>query len=154
MTNYQIKYATRMKEIIVLSFLLSVIMFQIGVWTQQSHPVLFYAQVAVNIVLVTALAIEAYARFGKRGVQIQSDSNMIVINGETIRADEIEVIRVSGCRSAAFGFKLKGKKRGAMRYTFKFLDARCEGVREIMRWAELNHIEVHKMGPQSPLIEA
>ncbi|NMO98216.1 hypothetical protein [Paenibacillus lemnae] len=154
MMNYEIKYATRMKEIIVLSFMFSVVIFQIGVWTKQSFPVLFYAQIVVNLIMVGALGIEIFARFVKRGVIIQSDTKSIVINGEVIHAEDLELIRISGCRSAAFGLKLKNSKKPAMRYTFKFLDSKCEGVREIIRFAEINHIEVIKMGPQSRMVEA
>ncbi|MBO2944288.1 hypothetical protein JJQ72_09945 [Paenibacillus sp. F411] len=150
--KYEIKYATRMKEVIFMSFLFSVVMFQIGVWTKSSYPIFFYAQIAVNLVLVGALLIEMYARFVRRGVMIQSDQKSIVINGEVIRAEDLEEIRISGCRSAAFGLKLKESKR--MRYTFKFLDSKCEGVREIVKFAEMNGVNVIKTGPQSPLIEA
>ncbi|MFI2858268.1 hypothetical protein ACH6EH_14190 [Paenibacillus sp. JSM ZJ436] len=152
MMKYEIKYATRMKEVIFMSFLFSVVMFQIGVWTKSSYPIFFYAQIAVNLVLVGALMIEMYARFVRRGVMIQSDHKSIVINGEVIRAEDLEEIRISGCRSAAFGLKLKESKR--MRYTFKFLDSKCEGVREIVKFAEMNGVNVIKTGPQSPLIEA
>ncbi|QCT02996.1 hypothetical protein E6C60_2284 [Paenibacillus algicola] len=152
MMKYEIKYATRMKEVIFMSFLFSVVMFQIGVWTKSSYPIFFYAQIAVNLVLVGALLIEMYARFVRRGVMIQSDQKSIVINGEVIRAEDLEEIRISGCRSAAFGLKLKESKR--MRYTFKFLDSKCEGVREIVKFAEMNGVNVIKTGPQSPLIEA
>lgn len=153
MMKYDIKFATRMKDVILLSFLLSVVMFQIGVWTQKSYPVLFYAQMVINVVLISALAVEAYARLVKRGVHIQPDSGEITINGETLRASDIEHIRITGCRSAAFGIKLKGGKP-RMRYTFKFLDSKCEGVREIIKWADINDIEVLKVGPQSPMVEA
>ncbi|UNK16474.1 hypothetical protein MNQ98_18425 [Paenibacillus sp. N3/727] len=150
--NYQIKYATRMKEVIFVSLVFSIIMFQIGVWSQQSFPVLFYAQMAVNVIMVIALIVELYARMVRRGVEIQSDSNVIRIHGEIIKAEDIEVIRVSGCRSAAFSLKLKEKKRPWVRSTFKFMDANCEGIREILKWAESNNIEVLKIGPQSPMV--
>ncbi|WP_054955957.1 hypothetical protein [Paenibacillus dakarensis] len=150
--NYPIKYATRMKEVIFLSLLFSIVMFQIGVWTQQSYPVLFYAQMIVNVVLVIALVIEMYARLVKRGVEIQSDSDTIRIHGETIRAEEVEAIRVSGCLSASFSFKLKGKKSPRVASSFKFMDANCEGIREIIRWAERHNVEVIKIGPQSSMI--
>lgn len=152
--NYQIKYATRMKEVIFLSLLFSIVMFQIGVWTQHSYPVLFYAQMIVNVVMVTALIIEFYARMVNRRVEIENDSNTIRIHGETIRAEDVEVIRVSGCRSAAFSFKLKGKKSPRVASSFKFMDANCEGIREIIRWAERHNIEVMKIGPQSSMTKA
>lgn len=149
--NYQIKYATRMKEVIFLSLIFSIVMFQIGVWTQQSYPVLFYAQMLVNLVMVTALIIEFYARMVKRRVEIQNDTSTIRIHEETIRAEDVEVIRVSGCRSAAFSFKLKGMKSPRVASNFKFMDSNCEGIREIIRWAERHHIEVVKIGPQSSM---
>lgn len=149
--NYQIKYATRMKEVIFLSLLFSIVMFQVGVWTQQSYPVLFYAQMLVNLVMVTALIIEFYARMVKRRVEIQNDTSTIRIHEETIRAEDVEVIRVSGCRSAAFSFKLKGKKSPRVASNFKFMDSNCEGIREIIRWAERHNIEVIKIGPQSSM---
>ena len=151
---YEIKYATRMKEVIIFSFVFSVIMFQVGMLTQYSHPVLFYAQIAVNTVLIAALVIEAYARLVRRGVEIQKDSNVIRIHGDIIHADDIQFIRIQGCRSTAFSFKLKNKKRSSMRTTFKFMDAQCEGVREIVEWANVNGIEIIKVGPQSKLVGA
>ncbi|MFC7679342.1 hypothetical protein [Paenibacillus sp. GCM10028914] len=154
MMNYQIKYATRMKEVIFVSLLFSIIMFQIGVWTQQSFPVLFYAQIVVNLIMVTALVVEIYARMVKRRVEIQSESNVIKIHGETIHAEDVEVIRVSGCLSAAFNFKLKGKKSSWVASRFKFMDANCEGIREIIRWADLHNIEVIKIGPQTSINNA
>lgn len=152
--NYQIKYATRMKEVIFVSLLFSVIMFQIAAWSEQTYPILFYAQMVVNVVMATALGIEMYARMVKRGVEIPSDSNAIIIHGETIRAEDVEAIRVSGCRSAAFTLKLKGKKSPWVRSSFKFMDANCEGIREIIRWADRHNIELIKIGPQSAMVNA
>ncbi|WP_106765857.1 hypothetical protein [Paenibacillus faecalis] len=152
--NYQIQYATRMKEIIFLSLVFSIVMFQIGVWTQQSFPVLFYTQMAINVVVVTALVVELYARMVRRGVEIQRDSDEIRIHGEVIKVEDIEMIQVTGCRKAAFFFKLKGRKRPWISRTFKFADANCEGIREILKWAEGHNIAVHKIGPQSPMVNA
>lgn len=149
---YQIKYATRMKEVIFVSLVFSLLMFQMAAWSQQSFPVLFYVQMVVNVIMVIALAVEFYARMVRRGVEIQNDSNEIRIHGEVIKAEDIEVIQVSGCRSAAFFFKLKGKKRPWVSSTFKFMDPNCEGIHEILKWAESHNIKVDKIGPQSSMI--
>ncbi|MCG6581879.1 hypothetical protein GFB78_19045, partial [Acinetobacter baumannii] len=79
--KYAIHYSTRMKDVILFSFVLSIILFQVATLTEYSYPFFFYMQMAVNVVVVAALAIEGYARLVKREVNIQENSETISING-------------------------------------------------------------------------
>lgn len=56
--KHAIQYSTRMKDIILLSLVISVVMFQVATLTEYSYPVLFYMQMVVNVVIVAALGIE------------------------------------------------------------------------------------------------
>ena len=114
MMKYAIHYSTRMKDVILFSFVISIILFQVATLTQYSYPVLFYMQMAVNVVVVAALAIEGYARLVKREVNIQENSDTISINGVEIHADQIREIKVSGCHKAAFQINLKNKNVNPM----------------------------------------
>ncbi|WP_341283150.1 hypothetical protein MHI43_19590 [Paenibacillus sp. FSL H8-0457] len=138
-----------MKDVILFSFVLSIILFQVATLTEYSYPFFFYMQMAVNVVVVAALAIEGYARLVKREVNIQEDSETISINGVEIRAEQIREIKVSGCHKAAFQISLKDKTVNPMYCCFKFEEKNCEGIRSLTRWAERNQVSVRKVGPQT-----
>lgn len=147
--KYAIHYSTRMKDVILFSFVLSIILFQVATLTEYSYPFFFYMQMAVNVVVVAALAIEGYARLVKREVNIQEDSETISINGVEIHAEQIREIKVSGCHKAAFQISLKNKSVNPMYCCFKFEEKNCEGIRSLTRWAEQNQVSVRKVGPQT-----
>ncbi|MFE0554339.1 hypothetical protein ACFW1P_00200 [Paenibacillus sp. NPDC058910] len=149
MMKYAIHYSTRMKDVILFSFVISIILFQVATLTEYSYPVLFYMQMAVNVVVVAALAIEGYARLVKREVNIQENSDTITINGVEIHADQIREIKVSGCHKTAFQINLKDKNMNPMYCCFKFEEKNCEGIRSLTRWAERNQVSVRKVGPQT-----
>ncbi|WP_242615129.1 hypothetical protein [Paenibacillus solani] len=149
MMKYAIHYSTRMKDVILFSLVISVILFQVATVTQYSYPVFFYMQMVVNVVVVAALAIEGYARLVKREVEIQGDSKTIMINGVEIQADQIREIKVSGCHKATFHISLKDKNLNPMYCCFKFDNKKCEGIRSLTRWAERNQVSVRKVGPQT-----
>lgn len=147
--KYAIHYSTRMKDVILFSFVLSIILFQVATLTEYSYPFFFYMQMAVNVVVVAALAIEGYARLVKREVNIQENSETISINGVEIQAEQIREIKVSGCHKAAFQISLKDKSVNPMYCCFKFEEKNCEGIRSLTRWAEQNQVSVRKVGPQT-----
>ncbi|MGW8919274.1 hypothetical protein [Paenibacillus lautus] len=147
--KYAIHYSTRMKDVILFSFVLSIILFQVATLTEYSYPFFFYMQMAVNVVVVVALAIEGYARLVKREVNIQENSETISIKGVEIHAEQIREIKVSGCHKAAFQISLKNKSVNPMYCCFKFEEKNCEGIRSLTRWAERNQVSVRKVGPQT-----
>ncbi|MEJ9217763.1 hypothetical protein P4H46_06120 [Paenibacillus glucanolyticus] len=147
--KFAIHYSTRMKDIILFALVISIMMFQVATLTEYSYPVLFYMQMVVNVVIVAALGIEAYARLVKREVQIDGNSDTITINGVEVHAGQIREIKVSGCHKAAFQFILKDKSVPPMYCCFKFEEKNCEGIRELTRWAEQHQISIRKVGPQT-----
>ncbi|WP_237086930.1 hypothetical protein [Paenibacillus ihbetae] len=149
MMKFAIHYSTRMKDILIFSLVISIIMFQVATLTEYSYPVLFYMQMAVNAVMLAALAIEGYARLIKREIRIQENSDTITINGASVKADQIREIKVSGCHKATFRLSLKDKNATPLFWSFKFEDKNCEGIRQLTRWAEHNGIAVRKIGPQT-----
>ncbi|MCM3496829.1 hypothetical protein M4D52_25615 [Paenibacillus lactis] len=147
--KFAIHYSTRMKDILIFSLVISIIMFQVATLTEYSYPVLFYMQMAVNAVMLVALAIEGYARLIKREIRIQENSDTITINGALVKAEQIREIKVSGCHKAAFHLSLKDKNVTPLFCSFKFEDKNCEGIRQLTKWAERNGIAVRKIGPQT-----
>ncbi|WP_244908225.1 MULTISPECIES: hypothetical protein [Paenibacillus] len=147
--KYAIQYSTRIKDVLLVSLLVSIAMFQVAAWTAFAYPVLFYIQMGINVIIAAGLVIESYARLIKREIEIDPNADTIVVNGTSVSAEQVQEIRISGCGKATFELSLRGKQVTPMHCRFKFKDKDSEGVGELSRWAEMHRIPLKKIGPQT-----
>lgn len=149
MLKYAIQYSTRIKDVLLVSLLVSIAMFQVAAWTKFAYPVLFYIQMGINVIIAAGLIFESYARLIKREVEISPNSDTIIINGTAVHADQVQEIRISGCGKPSFELCLKDKYVTPLHCRIKFRDKNNEGMVAMVRWAKNHHIPQKKIGPQT-----